>query len=162
MKRLTITLVLICTIAFNTFSQTQSGTAQLLASYYAIKDALVKSNVAEVGTNATAFLAKVKAIDPKSLPESDQKAFAGLKEKLAFDAEHISESNDLDHQRDHFATLSVNFYNLAKTVKLGDQPIYQAYCPMKKMYWLSSEQAIKNPYYGKSMLTCGKITDTIK
>ena len=28
--------------------------------------------------------------------------------------------------------------------------------------WLSEEQAIKNPYYGSSMLTCGKITETIK
>jgi hypothetical protein len=33
---------------------------------------------------------------------------------------------------------------------------------MKKMYWLSSEAAIKNPYYGKMMLTCGSVTETIK
>jgi hypothetical protein len=30
------------------------------------------------------------------------------------------------------------------------------------MYWLSSEAVIKNPYYGKAMLTCGKVTETIK
>jgi Cu(I)/Ag(I) efflux system membrane fusion protein len=28
--------------------------------------------------------------------------------------------------------------------------------------WLSTEESIKNPYYGQSMLTCGEVTDTIK
>jgi hypothetical protein len=28
--------------------------------------------------------------------------------------------------------------------------------------WLSKENAIKNPYYGSSMLSCGKTTETIK
>jgi hypothetical protein len=51
---------------------------------------------------------------------------------------------------------------LAKAVKLSVQPVYQDYCPMKKAYWLSSEAAIKNPYYGSQMLSCGKINDTIK
>jgi len=33
---------------------------------------------------------------------------------------------------------------------------------MKKAYWLSSEAAIKNPYFGNAMLACGKITETLK
>ncbi|RYF82932.1 MAG: DUF3347 domain-containing protein, partial [Chitinophagaceae bacterium] len=36
------------------------------------------------------------------------------------------------------------------------------YCPMKKALWLSNEKAIKNPYYGSAMLTCGKVTETIE
>ncbi|MAQ74933.1 MAG: hypothetical protein CL613_01215 [Aquimarina sp.] len=31
---------------------------------------------------------------------------------------------------------------------------------MKKAYWLSKEKDIKNPYYGSSMLTCGKVAET--
>jgi len=46
-------------------------------------------------------------------------------------------------------------------VKLSDAPLYQQYCPMKKSYWLSKDAAIKNPYYGKQMLTCGKVSDTL-
>ena len=60
------------------------------------------------------------------------------------------------------AFFSNNFYSLAKAVKLSTQTIYQDYCPMKKAFWLSEVPAIKNPYYGKAMLTCGKITETIK
>jgi hypothetical protein len=28
--------------------------------------------------------------------------------------------------------------------------------------WLSKESAIKNPYYGSQMLSCGKTVETIK
>jgi hypothetical protein len=51
---------------------------------------------------------------------------------------------------------------LAKAVKLSSDPIYEAYCPMKKASWLSSEKVIKNPYYGSAMLTCGSVRDTLK
>ncbi|MEE1946497.1 DUF3347 domain-containing protein [Pedobacter sp. KR3-3] len=161
MKKLTFTLALVGMVLINAIAQVKNEPAQLLSSYYGVKDALVNGNAAEAGTKATEFLAVVKAIDGKSLAEPNRKAFLELKEKLAFDAEHISESKDIAHQRDHFAAFSTNLYALAKAVKLSGQPIYQEYCPMKKMYWLSSEQTIKNPYYGKSMLTCGKVTDTI-
>jgi hypothetical protein len=70
-------------------------------------------------------------------------------------------SNDLKKQRETFQSLSDNFYVMAKGVKLSSEPIYQQYCPMKKAAWLSSESAVKNPYYGSSMLTCGKVTDTL-
>jgi hypothetical protein len=33
-----------------------------------------------------------------------------------------------------------------------------AYCPMAKRSWIQKEDAIRNPYYGKSMLTCGSFT----
>jgi hypothetical protein len=69
---------------------------------------------------------------------------------------------DLEKQRIAFAALSVEMYSVVKKEKLNPEVIYQAYCPMKKMYWLSKEPAIKNPYYGKMMLTCGNLTDTIK
>ena len=51
---------------------------------------------------------------------------------------------------------------VAKAVKLTGDPIYQAYCPMKKAYWLSSQKDIKNPYFGNAMLTCGEVTETIQ
>ncbi len=161
MKKLTLTLALLGLALISAFAQVKNEPAQLLTSYYGIKDALVNGNASEAGTQAADFLAVAKSIDGKNLAEPKRKTLLELKEKLAFDAEHISESKDIAHQRDHFATFSANLYALAKAIKLSAQPIYQAYCPMKKVYWLSSEQAIKNPYYGKSMLTCGKVTDTI-
>lgn len=151
---------LLAALLFSTKADAQLS--NLLTSYYNIKNALVSSNGNTAAAQADEFVKALKAIDKKSLSEADRKAFEPLQEKLAFDAEHIAETKDIGHQRDHFQSFSENFYKLAKAVKLSDKPIYQSYCPMKKAYWLSSEAAIKNPYYGSQMLTCGKVSDTIK
>jgi len=136
--------------------------SNLLTSYYNIKNALVNSNGNTAAAQAGEFVKALKAIDKKTLSEAERKALEPLQEKLVFDAEHIAETKDISHQRDHFESFSENFYKLAKAVKLSDKPVYQSYCPMKKAYWLSNEAAIKNPYYGSQMLTCGKVSDTIK
>lgn len=138
-----------------------SSLSSLLSSYYGVKDALISSNSTDAATHAADFLKAINGVDMKTLAKPDMDAFMLLQEKLAFDARHISESNDIAHQREHFANFSMNFFKLAKAVKLSDKPVYYAYCPMKKSYWLSAEAAIKNPYYGNQMLTCGKVTETL-
>lgn len=138
-----------------------SSLTHLLTSYYDIKNALINSNDSDAATHAGEFLNTINGIDMKSLPADDLTIFMALKDKLAFDARHISESKDIAHQREHFASFSANFFKLAKAVKLTDQPVYYAYCPMKKAYWLSADAAIKNPYFGKQMLTCGKVAETL-
>lgn len=138
-----------------------SSLSPLLVSYYDIKGALIKSNNSDSATRAGEFLKIITGVDMKSLPASDMAAFMSLQDKLTFDARHISESKDIAHQKEHFANFSANLFQLAKAVKLTEKPIYYAYCPMKKSYWLSAEDGIKNPYYGSQMLTCGKVTETL-
>ena len=62
-------------------------------------------------------------------------------------------------------TLSTNMYELIKISKT-DAPVYYQFCPMandgKGANWLSRENAIKNPYYGVQMMTCGRTVETIK
>lgn len=135
---------------------------QLLNSYYDIKNALVSSDAKTASSKAVDLVKALNAVDIKALSETDMKTFMLLQDKLGFDAKHIAENNGIAEQREHFSSLSNNIYKLAKTVKLSAEPVYQQYCPMKKMYWLSSEASIKNPYYGKAMPTCGKVTDTLK
>ncbi len=133
----------------------------LLNSYYDIKNALIKSNGADAAAHAGEFLKAVAAVDIKALAATDMNTFISLQDKLAFDARHMSESKDIAHQREHFATLSANFFKLAKAVKLTDKAVYYTYCPMKKSYWLSADAGIRNPYFGSQMLTCGKVTETL-
>jgi hypothetical protein len=132
---------LLAALLFSTKADAQLS--NLLTSYYNIKNALVSSNANTAAAQADEFVKALKAIDIKSLSEADRKALEPLQEKLVFDAEHIAETKDISHQRDHFESFSENFYKLAKAVKLSDKPIYQS-------------------YYGSQMLTCGKVSDTIK
>lgn len=43
---------------------------------------------------------------------------------------------------------------------LGDG-VAIAFCPMAQKYWLQKGEAIKNPFYGKAMSDCGRITADI-
>ena len=140
----------------------QSSLSQLLSLYYAVKNSLVTGDANSVATNAGEFAKAIQNIDMKSLPDADMKAFMSLQSKLTENAKQIANTKDINHQREHFATFSTNMITLAKGAKLSAQPIYEVYCPMKKTYWLSSETAIKNPYFGNQMLTCGKVTETLK
>jgi hypothetical protein len=140
----------------------QKDLSQLLLLYYDVKNALVNADAATASAKAGELLNAINNMDVKSLSPNDKKAFAAVQYKLEYDARHISEVKELAHQREHFANLSKNMYALAKSAKLSDQPVYEQYCPMKDAYWLSNETAIKNPYYGSSMLTCGEVKDTLK
>lgn len=141
-------------LGFAQDSVDQQQLAKLFTSYLGIKNALVASNIKVAADKAEEFIKTINGIDYKIISESNVKI-------LLKDATHISEAKDVNKQREFFANLSVNVGVLAKSVKLSAQPVYQMYCPMKRTYWLSDEKAVKNPYYGSSMLTCGKVVETI-
>ena len=166
MKKLFFLLITICTTAITakagSFTNDSSSLSPLLNLYYQVKDALVTGNSESAAVAAGEFVKAINGIDMKTLPAGDHAAFMSLHIKLAFDARHISESKEITHQREHFKSFSDNFYTLAKKVKLSREPVYQQYCPMKKAYWLSNEEEIKNPYFGNQMLTCGKVTAKLK
>ncbi len=138
----------------------QSSLPGLLTLYYDIKNSLVSGDANVAASKADEFVKAIANIDMKTLPDEEMKAFMPVKDKLAEDAKHIAGTKELSHQREHFAAFSANMITLAKGAKLSTKPVYEAYCPMKKAYWLSAEKAIKNPYFGSSMLTCGQVKET--
>jgi Protein of unknown function (DUF3347) len=153
-KLLTIHVVVLI-VAGSSSAQEKAVSVNPLQTYYEVKGALISSNASVAGNKATALINAIKANEKIN-------ASKVLRDKILFDAEHIAESKDIEHQRDHFTFLSTGFYALVKAVKLSDKPVYYAYCPMKKSYWLSESEAIKNPYYGNKMLTCGKVAEVLK
>jgi hypothetical protein len=166
MKKILLTGIVVVAAFFQQgMAQDRTVSTQLsplLSLYYNIKDALVSSNAATVATQAAEFAKVAASVDMTSMPAATHSAYMPLAEKLLADAKAMSATKDISKQRESFKTFSDNFYLLAKAVPLSAQPVYQEYCPMKKAYWLSSSNAIKNPYYGNQMLTCGKVSDTIK
>lgn len=149
-------------LTFLNNSYSQTGTSPLLQYYYGVKDALVAGDAKAAASQAGELLQAINGVDMKKLTPAQHTSFMSLQDKLAMDARHISEVTNISHQREHFASLSTNMFTLAKAMPLSDQPIYRDYCPMKKTYWLSNEAAIKNPYFGSTMLTCGSVTATLK
>lgn len=156
------------TTATTTTTQTDSTKANSLQAvydaYFDLKDALIKSDATIAATKAATLLKAINAIKMETLG-SNHVAYMNVEKDLKLNAEHISESKDIAHQRDHFSALSTAMYQLIKTAK-ANTTVYYEHCPMyndgKGANWLSKEAAIKNPYYGSMMLTCGKVQETIK
>lgn len=127
--------------------------SKILASYLKIKDWLVKTD--GVGAREEA----------KALVETIGKTEDELGKKLYFDAEHISETKDHAHQRDHFYTLSNNVYALVKATGANSTPLYRQFCPMARdnqgAFWLSAEAEVFNPYFGNEMLHCGSVKEEL-
>jgi hypothetical protein len=134
-------------------------------NYFALKDALVKTDGNTASTKATSLLSAINAVKMETLKADEHTIWMKVLKNIKEDAEHIADTKDAKHQRDHFDTLSKNIYELIKVSK-QETPTYYQFCPManngKGANWLSKENVVKNPYYGSMMLSCGKVTETIK
>lgn len=134
-------------------------------NYFAVKDALVKTDGNTASIKATALLSVINAVKMETLTTNEHTVWMKVLNNIKEDTEHIADTKDAKHQRDHFDTLSKNIYDLIKVSK-QESPTYLQHCPMandgKGADWLSKENVVKNPYYGSMMLSCGKVTETIK
>ena len=144
------------------------GASQLKAvfdNYFALKDALVKTDAATASAKASAMLTGLDAVDMGKLKMEEHDVWMKVEKNLKSDAKQIKENKETDPQREHFMSLSKNMYELIKVSKPVGTVYYQ-FCPMandgKGANWLSKESSIKNPYYGSQMLSCGKTVETIK
>ena len=156
-KIIIIALVLFIAVA-NTNAQNNADSnlsSPVLQSYFNIKNALIAGNSSTASESATSLVEMLGKFSNTAVSGASLKA-------LMKDAGTIAGSKNLDKQRSSFANLSINMAVVVKAAKLAARPVYYAYCPMKKAYWLSSEVEIKNPYYGNAMLTCGEVVETIR
>ena len=93
-----------------------------------------------------------------------QKHYKTLLRKLFKDEEVVMNKQNMQQLRNDFVQLNDHLIPLIKEQNT-DQKLYIQFCPMANdsngAQWLSKNKAIKNPYYGASMLTCGSVQDSI-
>lgn len=149
-------------------NNTTKETNQLKAvfeSYFALKDALVKTDGNAASVKAGDLQTAINTVKMAELPPQVHTVWMKVSSGLKEDALQISVKNNIAQQRDHFMSLSKYIYELIKIAKPAETVYYQ-YCPMandgKGANWLSKESDIKNPYYGTQMLSCGNTVETIK
>lgn len=102
------------------FSNAQSQLLQqILTDYYSLKNALVKDDANTASTSAGKLLSDTKNVNVQSLNADEQKAFSSVKDNITYNADHISEVDDIDHQREHFEKLSAAMMQLAENINLS-------------------------------------------
>ncbi|MCC6839313.1 MAG: DUF3347 domain-containing protein [Flavobacteriales bacterium] len=136
--------------------------APVFTAYFNLKDALVAGDTQQAMKSASALDGALHNVEITTLPEALQAAFKKASTDLMPALHPFTATKDLAKQRDLFAQLTAPMAELAK-VAPQPTPIYLDHCPMYNggADWLSRDKAIKNPYYGSSMLTCGSVKETI-
>ncbi|HPG10771.1 MAG TPA: DUF3347 domain-containing protein [Chitinophagaceae bacterium] len=149
-----------------TFSSVDPAVASyiktLVTDYLGVKNALVNSNETEAATASGNMYAAMKSFDKSLLTADQKKVYDDIESDLKEHAEHISKSK-IDHQREHFATMSKDMYDMVKAFGAG-MTLYHDHCPMYSdgSMWLSETKEIKNPFYGDKMMTCGSVEEMMK
>lgn len=149
-------------------SRAQAGSElfkDLFQSYFQIKDALVKSEAENASLHGGQLVAALDKIEMNKLGHEEHLAWMKVEKELKQDAKDLAGTKKITRQREIFIRLSENIYSLIKSSKPLEAVYYQ-HCPManggKGAHWLSKENPVKNPYYGASMLSCGRTVETIQ
>jgi hypothetical protein len=76
--------------------------------------------------------------------------------KIDTAAVQLAAATEIEDARATFGTLSEAIDTYASGLKLTmPEGVRVAFCPMAQKPWMQEGSAINNPYYGKSMQTCG-------
>ncbi len=167
MKKLMLIVAIIATsFVQNTFAQTNTQPiSKVLDAYLNIKNALVANDAKTASASAKIMLDEIGKVPMDKMTSEQHSVWMKYTKKLSFDAKHISEVAELDHDREHFTSLSKNLYAVAKAFPIVT-PVYYQFCPMandsKGAYWLSEQEKIHNPYFGDRMNGCASTKETIQ
>jgi protein SCO1/2 len=128
-------------------SQASSATAgSVVDPYLRIHDALSADSLQGVRDAA-----RTVAVEAKKL--------GSAAETIRVAASGFEQASDLQSTRAAFRKLGDAIIVYAKSSKAGlGDGVSVAYCPMLRAYWLQRGTKIRNPFYGKSMLECGRVT----
>ncbi len=151
---------------FKTADEPFSGHVKnIIKNYLFLKDDLVKTDVASVIKSAEVIKKSIENFDKKLIVAAKREVYDKNISAINTELDDIIKLTDITQQREVFAELSENVYQLA--VAFGySKTLYYEHCPMalndKGANWLSIESEIKNPYFGDEMLSCGSVKEEIK
>lgn len=146
--------------------EVKQALSPLFDSYLALKNALVKDDFSMAVKSAKEY--------QEALSKTNMSIFKGEAHNVWM--EHsvqakksiasIVDAKDIMQIRKHFVTLSEQMVMIAKTFEPNEESLFIQHCPMADedngADWLSTENEIKNPYFGASMLKCGEVKEKIK
>lgn len=131
------------------------GELAFLVNYNDLKNALVRDKPKEAKEAASEMI--------KSFQES--KVAEKQRTQIVQNLREIANSEDLKTQRQQFAQLSKELYQVVKNNDLTDKELYLQHCPMamggEGANWLSYEEQVRNPYMGQRMPGCGSVAEKI-
>ncbi len=137
----------------------------LASSYLPLKDALIATDAITAAKQVDHFTQSLAQIDAELLEGDARLHWLKQLEGFRTITQQIQESEDIDVQRQQFETLSNLLIDSIKSFGIEGAVFYIQHCPMasnnKGADWISTEEAILNPYFGDKMLKCGMVQEMI-
>jgi Cu(I)/Ag(I) efflux system membrane fusion protein len=141
----------------------QDQLATLARAYLPLKDAMVASRLP-----STEIVAKLRqAITAVDMSLVEDEAHLYWMQQLRAMGDHLTalaNTDTVDEARRQFGFLSQALIN-SLTAFGVDGALYVQHCPMAfdnaGANWVSADPAIRNPYFGDAMLSCGYTLDTL-
>lgn len=133
--------------------------------YFELKDALVKGETRVAAEKAVAFDTVLSKAESDAMPDDLKQNWAEHLNDMKVAVKKINAEEDIAKQRAAFYDLSKSLITTTKHYGPLDMIVYVQHCPMAFDNtggdWLSDSDEILNPYFGKMMLHCGSVTETI-
>jgi Cu(I)/Ag(I) efflux system membrane fusion protein len=134
--------------------------------YIKLKDALLKDDSNNVIIEAKRLLGNLTKVDMKLLKDKEAHGhWMSLEKEIKASARSISNTSNIESQRNHFKHLSSHLISTIQTFGINEK-VFVEFCPMvddnNGAYWLSREEKVINPYFGGAMLTCGEVKQVIE
>jgi Cu(I)/Ag(I) efflux system membrane fusion protein len=137
----------------------------LYTDYLNFKDALVDDDLATAQKAASELKTALEKVNMTVFTGSSHNAWMSYSSDLKNALQHIEHLEDIEAVRKAFQKVSVGMIDLTKAFNPFKQTLYIQFCPMadnnKGAYWLSTEEEIRNPYFGETMPTCGENKEVI-
>lgn len=138
----------------------------LFDTYFELKNALVQDDYEKAIKEGTAFQKQLSQVNMSIFKGEAHEVWMKYSDLTQKSIYALVNAKDITAVRNSFVALSEQMVMLVKTFQPIEKSIYVQHCPMANQDngadWLSTEKAIKNPYFGASMLKCGEVTETIK
>lgn len=130
-----------------------------VAPYLALSQALAADDLDTAKQAVDPFHQRLASLLPIVSESKAVEMWSKEKRDLSEIVARMQKANELDALRSGFALLSEQMLSLERMFKLPtDETLYELHCPMafegRGASWLQSDDAVRNPYYGASMLKC--------
>lgn len=146
--------------------KTKRVLAPLFEKYLSLKNALVADDYDKSKEEAASLSQDLSKVSMHLFSGSAHSFWMEHSKASLKALREIDKASDIGGQRRGFKLLSDHMIMMAVTFGPFNDTLYIEHCPMandnKGADWISSEQQIRNPYFGKSMIGCGSVMQEIK
>jgi Cu(I)/Ag(I) efflux system membrane fusion protein len=145
----------------------QQQLGKVVTEYIKLKDAFADDNITLAQKEAKNVKNSLENVDMLLLLGDSHNVWMKALKPLKEASNKIQNSKEIGIQREALIIIGKQLSDAIATLGVeteNGQPLYLEFCPMADNdnggYWLSFDKEIRNPYYGKAMLTCGEIKAT--